>query len=114
MRLIAVAIAVVVLAMGVVACGGGGDRRHDSDVNVTFSEWEIAAEPSTVPAGEVTFRFDNTGAMPHDFVIVKSDLPPGELPLTDGGVDVSKLNLEGSAGPIALGPAPEGVERASL
>ncbi len=42
----------------------------------------------------------------HDFVIVKSDLPPGELPLTNGAVDISKLNLEGSAGPIAPGPAP--------
>ena len=107
MRLLMAAVTVVVLALGSISCSGS-DSPTKSTVNVTLSEWEIAAEPGTVKAGDVTFEVRNSGEMAHDFVIVKSDLPPGELPTSDEAVDMSRLNLEGSAGPFAPGTATTG------
>lgn len=91
----------------VAACGGGdGDDTPSSRVTLTFDEWSIAAEPADVTAGEITFALVNDGDAAHNLVIVKSDLPPGELPVSDEAVDKSRLNVEGGAGPIAPGPAP--------
>ena len=92
------------ITLGVGACGGG-DSSTETDVAVSFSEWEIVVEPSVVGAGEVRFELSNAGELAHNLVIVKSDLPAGELPVSDGVVDTSKLNVVGGAGPIAPGPA---------
>jgi plastocyanin len=97
------------LTVAAAACGGG-DSPSRTDVALTFSEWEIALDSGTVRAGDVTFEFANEGELAHNLVIVKSDLPPAELPLTDSAVDKSKLNVEGGAGPIAPGPPPTGAE----
>jgi hypothetical protein len=94
------------LALAAAACGGGGDSTPETHVTVSLSEWEIAIEPASARAGDVTFKFENEGELAHNLVIVKSDLPPGELPTTDGVVDKSKLNVDGGAGPIAPGPPP--------
>jgi hypothetical protein len=98
------------LALVAAACGGGGDSTPRSRVQATFSEWEIVVEPATVQAGEVTFDLNNTGEVAHNLIIVKSDLPPAELPVTDGAVDTARLNLVGNAGPIERGPATEDAE----
>lgn len=106
MRLVVAAMAVAMLAVGLVACGGGGNSTPKTDVAVTLSEWAITVQPATVSAGEITFKLINTGQMEHDFAIVKSDLPPGELPTKDDAVDTSKLNVIGRNGPIAPGATP--------
>jgi hypothetical protein len=94
------------LTLALLACGGGDDSPSQSDVSVAFSEWEIGLDPGNTRASELTFKFSNDGEVAHNFVIVKSDLPPAELPLTEDAVDKSKLNVEGGAGPIAPGPPP--------
>ena len=87
------------------ACGGGGDETR---LDVRFSEWEIGVSEAIVGAGEVRLELRNEGTVSHNLVIVKSDLPPGELPVSDGSVDVSRLNVEGGAGPVAPGTSMEG------
>ena len=104
MRFLGGMITLLGLTLAVLACGGGDSPQ--SDVGVTFSEWEIGLDPGNVRAGDLTFRFSNEGELAHNFVIVKSDLPPAELPLTEDSVDKSKLNVEGGSGPIAPGPPP--------
>ena len=98
----------------VVACGGGGDGVVESRLAVRFSEWEIGVVAAEVRAGEVTFGLSNEGSLAHNLVIVKSDLPAGELPVVDGRVEVSKLNVVGGAGPIAPGTPDEEVYEISL
>lgn len=49
-------------------------------VAVTMKEFTLASAPASVPAGTVTFVVQNAGLIPHEFVVVKSDLAPDKLP----------------------------------
>ena len=57
-----------------------------SVVNVTLQEWAVIPDLMSVPAGSVTFNATNAGPMdPHELVIVRTDIPAGELPTRDDG-----------------------------
>jgi uncharacterized cupredoxin-like copper-binding protein len=65
------------------ACQGGGTT---STVDVTLQEWAVVVSDASVPAGEVTFTVTNDGPDDiHEFVIVKTDLAPDELPVDEQG-----------------------------
>ena len=49
-------------------------------VAVTMKEFTLAPALASVPAGSVTFAVQNAGLIPHEFVVVKSDLAPDKLP----------------------------------
>ena len=49
---------------------------------VTMTEWAIEPEVESAPAGEITFTVANEGAVVHEFVVIRTDLPPGELPVS--------------------------------
>jgi uncharacterized cupredoxin-like copper-binding protein len=62
------------------ACGSAQGK-----VNVTLSTFTIDM-PTTIKAGQVTFHVANDATSDtHEFVIFKSDLAPGKLPLDDSG-----------------------------
>jgi hypothetical protein len=103
LRCLSAALAAAALAA---ACGGGGGVT--STLEVGFSEWAIEVAPAEQRAGDLRFELRNQGALAHNLVIVKSDLPAAELPVAGGRVDVSRLNLAGGAGPIAPGTAMTG------
>jgi uncharacterized cupredoxin-like copper-binding protein len=97
--LFALAIAAVAL---VAACGGGG--KSPSKVSAALEEWEITPQPAEVRPGKVDFTVVNNGTKVHQFIVVKSDLPPGQLPMTAGNsVDLAKLNVSGSIEAIEPG-----------
>jgi uncharacterized cupredoxin-like copper-binding protein len=63
-------------------------------VAVELGEWSVLPDEDSIVAGEVTFEVSNTGEHPHEFVIVKSDLDPGKLPLADdGSADEEQVDL---------------------
>jgi uncharacterized cupredoxin-like copper-binding protein len=66
---------------------------------------DFAIEPSigTASAGTVTFNVTNRGAITHDFYVIKTDLPPAELPVDSATfqVRVSELNVVKFQPPIA-------------
>ena len=78
--------------VALVACGddGGGS------VQVTLQEFAVAADPSTVEAGEVTFEATNEGPDDvHEFVVLQTDLGPTELPTDENGaVDETGEGIE--------------------
>jgi uncharacterized cupredoxin-like copper-binding protein len=75
------AIAVIALAVGSAACGGGGKT-----VDVTVREFEVVPAESSVDAGEVTFDVTNNGPDDvHEFVVIKTDLAPDALPTDENG-----------------------------
>jgi uncharacterized cupredoxin-like copper-binding protein len=79
------------------ACGGddGGDTGNGDSgngdsgagaINVTLQEFAVSTDPGTAPAGSVTFDVSNTGPDDvHEFVVIKTDLGPTELPVDDDG-----------------------------
>lgn len=72
--------------------GGGGG----STVEVTLQEFAVIAAETSAPAGEITFSVTNNGPDDiHEFVIVRTDLEPGDLPTDENGaVDESGDGVE--------------------
>jgi uncharacterized cupredoxin-like copper-binding protein len=63
------------------ACGGGGET-----VDVTLQEFAVGVDPASVSAGEVTFSVTNNGPDDvHEFVVIRTDLGPTELPTDENG-----------------------------
>jgi uncharacterized cupredoxin-like copper-binding protein len=90
----------LILVAGCAAAGGG-------TVKVTLSEWAVQRDKAELPAGSITFEVTNTGpADIHEFVVVKTDLAPGELPTdSTGKVDEEGggMTVEGEIEDIAVG-----------
>lgn len=70
------ALAAVLVIAG---CSSGG-----STVDVALSEWVVDPDPTSVSAGEITFKADNQGAEAHELVIVRADSAAG-LPTDETG-----------------------------
>ncbi len=100
--------AIAILAIGA-ACGDDDDDSNPTattgadettapgeatDVAVTLQEWSIVLDKNSVPAGTVNFNITNDGPdHTHEFVVVKTDLAPGDLPTNaDGSVDEEQVD----------------------
>ena len=87
------------VALASIACGPGQPTAAPTAaapaaVTVTLQEWAVVPAPASVAAGEVTFKVTNSGPEDvHEFVILKTDLGPGALP-----VDSTGTVTEGGAG----------------
>ena len=64
-------------------------------VAVELAEWSVTAAQASVDADGVTFNVTNAGAVAHEFVVIRSDLPADGLPAAGGGVDESGLDVVG-------------------
>jgi uncharacterized cupredoxin-like copper-binding protein len=84
---LAVVFVVAVLAVG---CGGGDGAE---DVAVSLKEWSITLALEEAVEGKVKFEVTNDGTIPHEFVVVKSDLPPEGLPVENGKVVEDEVNI---------------------
>jgi uncharacterized cupredoxin-like copper-binding protein len=113
--------------MGAVACGdddddGDGetpvasattaDSSPDSEgtvVEVLLVEFSVVPDKDKVPAGEVTFRATNEGPDdPHEMVLIRTDLAPGDLPTADdGSVPEDEVDLVDEIEEIAVGDTDE-------
>jgi len=83
------------LAIALVATACSGDEGGGT-VEITLQEFAIAASPSSVAAGEVTFEAENVGpADLHEVVVIRTDLAPDALPTNaDGSVDEGGEGVE--------------------
>jgi len=67
------------------ACASGDTTVEESagpsSVTGEVKEWEVVVDTDTVPAGEVTFTITNNGTIEHEFLVVKTDLADGEIPV---------------------------------
>ena len=74
-------------------CGDAGDSgsaassRPSDTVGVKATEMRFDLTTDRAPAGQVTFNVDNTGAVPHEMVVVRTDTPAGDLPEKNGKRD---------------------------
>lgn len=51
----------------------------DGAIAVDLTEYKIAVQPVSAAAGKVTFSVANDGAIPHEFVVVKTDKKAADL-----------------------------------
>ena len=85
------------LAIGGVACSGddepeGGDGAGTT-VDAAMRDWEILLDPTTVPAGAITFDVTNDGPTTHEFEIFSGDADPASLPVENGVANTEGLEL---------------------
>ena len=83
--------------------GGGGGLR----VEVKLNEWSVQSDAETVAPGTVEFEVTNLGDVLHEFVVVKSDRPVEDLPVTGGYVQLDGLDVLAREGPFEGGEGRE-------
>jgi uncharacterized cupredoxin-like copper-binding protein len=74
------------------APGGGGGTT----IAVTLQEWAVVPATNSAASGDVTFEVTNDGpADVHEFVVIRTDLDPAELPTdADGAVEEAGEGME--------------------
>jgi hypothetical protein len=81
--------ALFAFAVGCGSTGGGGK------VNVTLAEWSITTGPNSVPKGPIEFTIKNNGQKQHDLVILRTNIPPDQLPTkSDGSVNTDAPDIK--------------------
>lgn len=75
--------------------GGGASAAETGTVEVELSEWAVTVDPASAPAGEVSINGKNGGSVAHRLLVIRSDQAPDALPVADGQVDVSQVDVVG-------------------
>jgi len=92
--------ATLALAVALVALRGEGDGAQAAPlaqattVQVQLQQFSVTANPDSAPAGDVDFVASNIGSINHEFVIIKTDLAPGALPVVGGQMDESGAGVQ--------------------
>ncbi len=88
--LAALGVAVLVAA----ACTPAAAPAPTHSTAASLSEFKIALDATTLAAGDDTFNLTNKGTIPHEFVIVKTDVADASVPKApDGSVDEENAEL---------------------
>jgi uncharacterized cupredoxin-like copper-binding protein len=101
------ALAGAFLVLGLVGgCTASDPAAAGSVVNVTLHDFRIDSESTSVSGDQdVIFRIDNQAPVTHEFVVVRSDLPPDQLAIGSDGlsVDEDQLDPMGEIGEVESG-----------
>jgi hypothetical protein len=87
------------------ACSGGSPAASGSTLNITLFDFKIESSTSVSRTTDVVFLVHNRAPATHEFVIVRSDLPPDQLPIAADGLSVDEENLRpvGEIGEVDTG-----------
>jgi uncharacterized cupredoxin-like copper-binding protein len=87
------------------ACSGPGAAPSGPRIDVTLKDFRIDSATASVAAGDVGFRIHNDAPATHEFVVVRTDLPAGGLPIATDGLSVDEDTLEpiGELGEVDAG-----------
>lgn len=61
---------------------GAGDEVSN-DITGSVNEWAVGVSATAAKAGEVTFNIENQGTIAHEFLVARTDIEPGQIPLTE-------------------------------
>ena len=97
--------AAAIMSLAVVGCttdaspgadgDDGGDGGDPTVVAVSLQEWSVVPDQSSAPAGDITFAVTNDGPDDiHEFVVLKTDLDPADLPVDEDGVVSEGAGIE--------------------
>ena len=82
-----------------VAASAGSSAQASAatgSIKVALTEWAVIPDRASATAGNVTFEVTNAGPLfKHEFVIIKTDLDPADLPAdSTGKVDEAGAGIE--------------------
>lgn len=60
------------------------ESPEGSTVDVTVQDFSVTIAQPSAPAGEITFSITNDGPTVHELVVLQTDDPAGDLPVSDG------------------------------
>ena len=80
-RISAVALISTALFAGCGADGNAAESGISNDITGHLSEWAIDTSAVAAKVGEVKFTVTNDGTIGHEFLVVKTDIAVGEIPL---------------------------------
>lgn len=63
------------------APGTSAPAPAGGNVAVALNQWSVTPTASTVPTGSVTFTVTNNGNTAHEFVVLLTDTPAGDIPV---------------------------------
>ena len=72
------------LTVAIVGCGADsndGANATSNDITGALHEWVVEIDATTAAAGDVTFTMTNEGTIGHEFLVVKTDITVGAIPL---------------------------------
>jgi uncharacterized cupredoxin-like copper-binding protein len=96
---LAVLAAVALTAAGIAANAPAGSTAPRA-VKVVLKEWTLKPSAATVPAGPVIFVVHNTGGIPHEFVVVRTNRHHHALAMHGGqAVEAGQLGEIGELKP---------------
>ena len=81
LKAVPVALFLTVATVGCGADSNDGANATSNDITGTLTEWAVAVDATTAAAGDVTFTMTNEGTIGHEFLVVKTDIAVGEIPL---------------------------------
>jgi uncharacterized cupredoxin-like copper-binding protein len=98
------------------ACSSTSFVLTGHQVNLTQHDFRIDVATTHVPAGRVVLHIHNDSPSTHEFVLVRTDLPAGHLPIAADGLSVDEDVLHsvgedskvdaGTTGTLSLNLAP--------
>jgi uncharacterized cupredoxin-like copper-binding protein len=97
----AIMLAVVVASCAVGASGVSG-ATGATGLTVKLKEFKVLPATKVTKAGKVTFVVTNIGKLEHELVVMKTNVPPGKLPVNANG-RVPEKGVVGEAGDIKPG-----------
>jgi uncharacterized cupredoxin-like copper-binding protein len=68
----------------------GAEPTFDGAVEVALGDGAIEIDEAVVPAGRTRLSVVNEGSGPHEFLLVRTDLEPAELPVGLFGVSLAR------------------------
>ena len=88
-------LAIIVTSAALLA-GCGAATPKATTVNATLTDMKIALDRTSVPAGEITFVVKNSGALEHELVVIKTDVPQDKLAPDED--EAGKMDETGNVG----------------
>lgn len=65
-------------------CGSGDDATPaGAEISGSVGEWYVRVGETTSAPGPVNFRITNSGGIRHEFLVVRTDVAPGEITVGD-------------------------------
>ena len=81
LKAVPVALFLTVATVGCGADSNDGANATSNNITGTLHEWVVEVDATTAAAGDVTFTITKEGTIGHEFLVVKTDIAVGEIPL---------------------------------